>query len=390
MPRLLMFILLLLISVVVGLEISRHPGYLLLAYHSWMVQMPLWFAAVSLIVAFVLFYIIVDSISRLQFAWFRFKNWLRMRGEHKSYSQTQHGLALLIEGRWTKAEKLLLAGVSQSVEPLMNYLGAAKAAQQQGAFERRDDYIKKAYQAAPDAELAIGLTQAELELEHNQLERAVATLNHLKQLSPRHTGVLKLLEKVYVRLADWNNLNALLPALRKAKLINTEQNGHFEKNIYCELFHSANHKNLAELQTMWNGLPRSARKNPEVVFAYVSQLLRFSATEQEIEGLIRNALKYGWQPELVDIYGNVASDDVNRQLVVMGAWLKLYGPKPAILLGLGKVCVRLQLWGKAKDYFIKCLAEAPCQEAALEYGKLLEQLGDTEGALQQYRRGLGE
>ena len=133
----------------------------------------------------------------------------------QSYSKTQHGLALLIEERWSKAERLLLKGVDQSVEPLMNYLGAAKAAHEQGAFERRDKHIKKAYQVAPQADLAIGITQAELQIAQDQLESAMATLTRLRQLAPRHPRVLKMLEKVYVRFAEWKNLhNLYLPDLQ--------------------------------------------------------------------------------------------------------------------------------------------------------------------------------
>src|SRR5579883_123475 len=231
MLRLIIVLLFLIASVFVGVEIVHHPGYLLIVYQPWMVQTPLWFALLSFIVFFGLFYLIVNGVDRFQFMWFRLKNWLRFRREHKSYSKTQHGLSTLIEGRPKKAERLLLAGVNKSIEPLMNYLGAAKAAHEQNAYERRDDYIQKAYQVAPEAALAIGITQAELELEQDQLERAAATLNHLLQSEPRHPRVLKLLEKVYVRLADWKNLLTLLPSMRKAKVLTGERLEQFEKNI---------------------------------------------------------------------------------------------------------------------------------------------------------------
>ncbi len=54
----------------------------------------------------------------------------------------------------------------------------------------------------------------------------------------------------------------------------------------------------------------------------------------------------------------------------------------------GRLCVRAQLWGKAKDYFERCLARGPNPAAYLEYGKLLEHLGETEDALQKYKDGL--
>jgi len=389
MRRLIIILLFLILSVWFGLEVVRHKGYLLLVYQPWLVQMPIWFAALSLFIIFGLFYLLVSGVDRLNFMFFRIRNWLNIRREHKSYSKTQHGLSALIEGRWKKSEQLLLSGMNQTFEPLINYLAAARAAQEQGAYERRDTYLQKAYKAAPNAGLAIGLTQAELELKQDQLEQASATLNHLRQQNPRHPRVLKLLEEVYVRLGDWKNLQTLLPAMRKARLLDSQQFDLFEKNIYCEIFRTANNKSLDEIHEIWNAAPRYIRKNPDVVCEYVKQLARFNENK-EIEELIQKTLKNHWQPELVRIYGNLPFTNLNRQLVIGGAWLKLYGPRQETLLLLGKLCVRTQLWGKAKDYFDRCLALGPNPEASLEYGNLLMQLGESDEAIRKYHDGLAQ
>ena len=388
MRRLIVLLLFLFASVWFGLTIMQHPGYVFIVYQPWMMQMPLWFALIGLFVAFIFFYLLINSVDRLKFIWYRIKNWLRFRREHRSYSKTQHGQAALIEGRWKKAEHLLLAGVNQTIDPLMNYLGAATAAHELGAYDRRDHYIQTAYRVAPTADLAIGITQAELELKQDQLEHAAATLNHLLELSPNHPRVLALLEKVCVRSADWTRLQALIPGMRKSKLLTKEQSELFEKNLYCEMLRDSKLKTLESLQQAWNEIPRSAKKNPDVVHAYVEQLLRVGNASNEIEELIRSTLKSNWQPDLVSIYGTLAFNNLNRQLVIVGAWLNMYGPKPETLLTLGRLCVQVQLWGKAKDYFEKCLALGPNPAASLEYGKLLEQLGEREEALKMYKSAL--
>jgi HemY protein len=395
MRRLIVFLLILVASVWLGLEVVRHPGFLLIVYQPWMVQMPVWLALLGLLIFIGLFYFLIHSIDVVNFWWFRIKNWLHIRREHKLYSKTQQGLAALIEGRWKKAERLLLNGVNQSLDPLINYLAAARAAQEQHAFDRRDRYIQQAYEVAPKAELAIGLTQAQLEIKQEQWQQAIATLNHLREASPRHPQVLKLLEKVYVRLAEWKNLQALLPAMWKARMLSSDEYSAFEKNIYCEIFRTCSDKRLSDVRVIWEGVPRYLKKNPEVVCAYVTQLSHHIPvtgieTTKEIEELIRKALKNGWNAELAKLYGNLPFTQLNRQLVIVGAWLKLYGPKPELLLTLGKLCVQVQLWGKAKDYFTKCLEQGPNAQASLEYGKLLEFLGEPEQAMQKYREGLAQ
>ena len=100
--------------------------------------------------------------------------------------------------------------MNQTVDPLINYLGAAKAAQEQGAFERRDNLLQKAYRVAPEADLAIGLTQAELEIEQHQFEHAMATLNHLRKKTQTSTCVEIIRESLctFIRLAKLTSVVA--------------------------------------------------------------------------------------------------------------------------------------------------------------------------------------
>lgn len=387
MLRLIILLCVLIASVWFGVVAINHPGYLLIMYQPWMLQMPLWFAVIVAVIFIILFYLIIDSIDRLYLLSYRIRNWFRFKRENKFYSKTQEGLTALIAEEWKHAEQALLAGINTSLEPLINYLGAAKAAQELQALDRRDAYIKDAYKTAPKADLAIGLTQAVLEIEQNQYERAQATLNHLNEMAPRHPRVLKLLEKIYVHTANWQELQKLIPQLRKTKVITQHDADLFEKNIYCELFREANHANLDQLHQLWNEVPRHCKKNPDVVYEYIKQLSRYEVTD-EIQNLVKKTLHAHWHGGLIRIYSQLKFDNLNNQLVIGAAWLKHYGEKQELLLLLGKLCVQVQLWGKAKDYFERCLQLGPNAEASLAYGDLLEQLGEHEEALQKYRQGL--
>ena len=376
-------------SVWLGVAVTRHPGYVLFVFQPWMMQMPIWFALLSLVILLVLFYLLINSIDQMQFLWYRFKNWLRFRRAHQAYSKTQSGVAALIEGGHKQAEKQLLAGVSDATEPLINYLGAAVAAHEQAAYERRDGYIQKAYQAAPEEVLAIGLTQATLEFRQGQNEHAIATLNHLRQKYARHPGVLQLLKTIYLKLQDWQGLLFILSDLRKAGVCSGEHYLQLERQVYSGLLMAMPPKTYDELQALWQSMPKAMRYDPAVTVVYVKQLSRFPNTAQEIEGLIKTTLKNHWEPTLVSLYGGLPFSDLNRQLVIAGGWLKRYGSRPELLLLLGRLCERLKLWGKAKDYFERCLALGPNAETALAYGKLLEALDEREAALQIYRDVLG-
>ncbi len=77
------------------------------------------------------------------------------------------------------------------------YLVAAKAAQELGALDRRDGYLHQALRVAPDAKVAILLTQAELQYEQGQYEYCLVTLHELQKLAPHNRQLLKLSASVY-------------------------------------------------------------------------------------------------------------------------------------------------------------------------------------------------
>ena len=116
---------------------------------------------------------------------------------HGYARQITRGYIEVAEGNFAKGEKLLTRGVRESETPLLNYLAAARAAQLQGDLERRDSWLTMAYEQEPGAASAILLTQAELQISNNELEAALATLQQLREMSPRNAEALKLLAELY-------------------------------------------------------------------------------------------------------------------------------------------------------------------------------------------------
>jgi len=389
MPRFIFGILILIASVWLGLKIAADPGLAYFSYRDWSVEMPLWFAVVAFILLLVVLYMILRLFDGIDASYYRWKNWLRWRRKNKSYSKTNRGLVELIEGHWRTAENYLLEGIDQSDAPLINYLAAAKAAQERKAYDKRDLYLRKAHDIAPQAEVAIGLTQAKLQFDQGQFEQSLATLNRLRNLVPLHPIVLKMLEKLYIHLGDWASLLKIIPGLRKAKLMTTEQLDKLEQHTYEELLKSANKTGgLKTVREVWGTLSRKLHKNTHLVACFVAQLMNYPDTAAECEGLIDAALKKSWDANLVRLYGLLVTDQPSKQLAHAEKWLKYYPQQPVLLLTLGRLCVRCQLWGKARGYFEESLHLEASAETHAEYGKLLDQLGDTPSALAHYQEGL--
>ncbi len=99
-------------------------------------------------------------------------------------------------------------------------------------------------------------------------------------------------------------------------------------------------------------------------------------------------LKRSWRQALVRHYGLVEGPDAARQLKRAEGWLKNHGDDPELLLATARLCLRNELWGKARSYLETVIAIRPTPDAFQEYGRLLNQLGEGEAAADAYREGL--
>ncbi len=362
------------------------PGYVLVAYGGWSLETSL--AVATLLLALV--YALLTVLLRLGRAPRRLREWDRRRVRHRARRALTQGLLSLAEGRWSQAERELLREADNSETPLLNYLSAARAAQHQGEHERRDHYLRLAHLSLPTAEVAVGLTQAELQLDHQQHEQALATLVHLRGLAPHHGHLLKLLRVLYQRLEDWQKLVELLPEIRRRK---TEPEAKLEAlELQAQrglLLQKARSASAAKLADHWAALPKRLRCQPPMVDAYSGALVGLGELEAA-EGLLRESLEKCWSPELVQRYGDLAVDDSARQLSTAEGWLPRHSNDPALLFCVGRLCLRNRLWGKARSYFEASIGSGgPLRPRVYrELGQLLEQMGEPEAARDCYRKGL--
>lgn len=307
---------------------------------------------------------------------------VRMR---RAGTQLTRGLIHMAEGDWSKSERLLGQGLKGTDAPLINYLMAARAAQLQGSNERRDDWLRLAYEELPEAEAAILLTQAELQLEHEEFERALATLNRIEEAHPGHPLALELLIRAHGALVDWDRVLALLPSLRNTRV---EPSGIAElATAALKYFISRSDLSAEALEELWARLPSQLRTLPAIIAVHAEGLSALGRGDAAEKGL-RQALKHNWREDLVLAYGNVRSADPARQLKRAERWLKTHSEDGALLLTAARLCMAVELWGKARSYLESSLAIAPRPAAYALYGQLLRELGEDAHAATAFRSGL--
>ncbi len=378
----------LLAAVGISVLLKDETGYVMLSWGEWTIETSLALFILLLLVLFGIAYLAVRALIRLWQVPRATAKWSTERRKKKNLSNIVRGHVELAEGQWQAAEKHLLKHVQHSDTPLLNYLGAAQAAQRQGAIERRDHYLQLAFKEDKKAALAVQLTQAELQLAEGNPEQAQKTLAYLKEIAPKHPRVLSLLAQAYRDLKQWRKLRELLPLLRRRHIFTDEELKELEQQTFLGILEgaiqSAEEKRLREA---WNSLPKEARTNPVLVARYASALAKHKQGD-EAEAILRSTLRKQWSPELVRLYGDIEGANPERQLSIAESWLQAHPKDPDLLLTLGKLALRGQEWNKAKSYLESALSAAPTAEAYQLLAGLLEQQGDRERALEYYRAGM--
>jgi HemY protein len=303
----------------------------------------------------------------------------------RSGQKMTRGMIEMAEGNFARGERMLARAASTSDSPLFNYLQAARAAHLQGRTDRRDDWLKLAYQEVPEAANAVLLTQAEFQLDQGEHEQALATLRRLDENSKDHGHALALMARLYFQLEDWSALKEVLPRVKKHAQVKPETLAQWTVRVHREELDAAADSDVLSL--VWKAVPKAQKADISLLEAYYNGLMR-AGLHQRAEKELVSALKSNWRGPLVRLFGLVEGIDASKQLKKAEGWLSNHSEDPDLLLTAARLCLRNELWGKARSYLETVISLRPTPEVYQEYGALLNQMGETDGAADAYKDGL--
>ncbi len=367
----------------------QDPGYVLLSRTPYTVRLPLALLVLLVLLAFAALILLGNLLTGILGAPSKTRAWWRRRHQARAQQHTMHGYAGLIEGNWSAAEQKLLSKLEHHQSPLLNYLGAAYAAHQQGGSRRRDHYLAAALEHHPQQHVAINLTAARLHYQCGEIVEARQVLETLRRRAPRNVAVARLLANVYQELRDWNSLLTLLPALQRLKAFPPQEQSARSKSAYEGYLSSPAllHGGGAPPTVAFNALPASRKKDPDIIAAYARQLLKVGE-HRLAEQKLRATLSKKWAAELAYLYGKTETSFTDQQIKFVKSWAQRYGSHADLTLTLARLYRRAGQLEPARDLLSQVIANGGRAEARVDFGSLLEEIGDTEGALICYRQGM--
>jgi HemY protein len=354
--------------------LAADPGYVLITLRGYSIESTVVVAIAGLLLAWLALRIAVWLL-RLPFrAW-------RRRSRKLARERLAGGLVALHEGRWARAEKLLVRAASDPLHRLPALLAALRAAEARGD---RDAIAGLRTRLADSGEPgALALIDAEARLRAGDAAGAVDALAPLGNALPPRALELRL--HALTRSERAGEAAAALPALRQSQVLEGAALDALEAEIHAAALRQA--RDAGELAARWDVTSRAQRSHADVVAAYAERAAALGLEEQAATA-IEHALKKQWAEPLALRYSLIPRGFRASPLKAAEGWLKANPNSPALLLALGRLCREEALWGKAEDYLHRALAQGAGPDAWEELGHAYAAQRDDARARHAYANAL--
>lgn len=374
---------------VVGVPLmQKDAGYVLIAIGGTVIEMRFWMAVVVLLVIYACIWVAKKLIKGTWRATIRTFNWWPAKAQAQLFQRQERAMAALWEGNIQEAHRNFtrIAKTKGQSENALSLINAANTASDLALFDDADRYLQQA-EAVGDKnhEVSLWVSRARFYQKQNKIDDALALANKALSYNKLHPGVLGMLLGLYRNQQDWLALQALLPRFKKIQLLVDAEYIALERDIYQGLLIQA--QDAKALTEQWQATPKVNKADTPIEYCYLQQLLTLGCDEAA-EPILRKMLKKHYDDELINLFAHTRTQDAAAQLQYAERWLEHKKDSPVLMLALGRIAMRCELWGKARDYFEQSLQLQPTPEAYAELARLLGQLGEFQASNALFQQGL--
>lgn len=355
--------------------VAEDPGYVLIRLRGWRVE-------TTVVAALVLLLLVWGLLTAV----WRLLRWpfgaVSQRHRRVSRQRLGDGLVALMEGRHGDAERDLHRASRLDSLRGPALLAAAEAASRRGEHGRALEALAEAGQTAPRAARVL---RARVLRRDGKPAEALALLAPEADSGSLTPGGWRELALAALATGDRRRALAALEPLQKSGALGRHGYAALEAQVLTAAIDAA--PDGAALNTLWSQLPKSQRRVPAAVAAYARRAAGYGLLLPAMDEL-ESALRREWSPLLVETWGSLDSDDVDARLRRAEGWLDAHPNDAGLLLALGRLCVRLKLWGKAQQYLERSLALDPGAGAWEALGDVHVGQGNAALAQRCYRNAL--
>ncbi|WP_266170390.1 heme biosynthesis HemY N-terminal domain-containing protein [Dyella subtropica] len=326
--------------------VAEDPGYVLVQIRDWQAETSVVAAVVILLVGW----------GALTVAW-RLARWpfgaLSRRHRRISHQRLGEGLVALMEGRHGDAERDLNRASRLDILRGPALLASAEAASRRGEQGRALEALDEASQSAPRAARVL---RARVLRRDGKFAEALSLLTSEADAGTLSPGGWRELAMSALAAGDHRRAREALEPLQKSGALGARGYAALEGQVLAASLRAA--PDGAALNTLWSQWPKAQRRVPAAIDAYARAAAGYGMVLPAMDE-VESALRREWSPLLIETYGVLGDDDLDARLRRAEPWLDAHPNDASLLLTLGRMCVRLKLWGKAHQYLERSLALKP-------------------------------
>jgi HemY protein len=380
-----LFWLLALFTAAVALVLSaKNPGYVLVVYPPYRIELSL-----TLFITGLLILLIVTYFSlRIFTALLRLPNYVRNFRENRALGigrlAMMEALTAFFEGRYAAAERAAVRAMESGEKSGINPIIAARSAHELREYDKRDSYLASTQGKAVGESTMRLIAKTEFMLDQKQPQLALDSLKKLYASGKqKHIGALQLELKAYQQARNWDGVLATITQLEKRSAIDLSVATQLRQQAWLEKL-SAQPQELQSLLTLWKSIPDEFKKRPRVAALAASDFIKLKDCKSA-QKLLTDSLNSHWDSELISLYGECQGPNNIGQIEQAEMWLKVHSDDAGLLLSLGKLCLHQGLWGKAQSYLDASNSLNPSSAAYTALGQLAEKLLKTDDAYKYYQ-----
>lgn len=375
---------LLIVSAAVGLAMLMrlNHGNVAVLWPPYRIDVSVNLAVLILLFAFIALHWLLVALSSAWRLPTRVREYRDRRRRETALASLRDGLFALFEGRYGRAERLAQHALVDTSLAGAASLVAARAAHRMQEAERRDRWLDSAREE-PGAWHAQLMTSAELALDEQRAEDALAAIEALRGGGPRPLHAMRLSLRAYEMSEDWTSLLQTLRELEKRDALHPAVIRGLKIRAYRALF-AAPHADAGYVQRLYGSLTPADLAIDEVVEAASRAFARVDLADQAARAIER-ALDVRFADSLVSLYAELDAVPARERLANAERWRARYGDGAVLLSTLGRLCAAGELWGKAEEFLLLAAHAGPGPQAHLMLARLYDAMGRVDEANRRYR-----
>ncbi|HLT99808.1 MAG TPA: heme biosynthesis HemY N-terminal domain-containing protein [Burkholderiaceae bacterium] len=378
-------------AVALALVLREHSGNVVIVAQPWRVELSLTLAVLLLVGAFALLYFVLRV-----FAWVgqrpeRFRSWRSRRSVRRDQEALESGWINVLEGKYVNADKDFTRVVTRTrsdKRKVLAALASANANHQLGEYGQRDQALAVAKQAAGDdvrLREAWAIVAAEIYLDQNRPQDALALLQPLQDASSRYLHATRLLLRAHRQLGNYDRVYELTRFLLRRGVLEKDEARQLIEISAAARLRSAGPQGF---KAIWGDLRSDERVLPDIALA-AAHVLAADGQHEETSRILEAAIAVEPDPRLLSVYSQCPQQLVSRRLAKAEEWLKKHPDNAALLAAMGNLCLKGQLWGPGELYLKRSMSLRSDMRIHALLGNLYDRLGRREEAMKHWRLAAG-